>query len=98
MARILLEVAGLCKSFGALKATNDLSFTVTRNHIHALIGPNGAGKTTLVNQLSGDLLPDSGDILFNGVNVTGQKAYQRGPAGYREIISNHPYLREPDSS
>jgi branched-chain amino acid transport system ATP-binding protein len=83
MARILLEVAGLCKSFGALRATNDLSFTVTRNHIHALIGPNGAGKTTLVNQLSGDLLPDSGDIFFNGVNVTGQKAYQMALLGIR---------------
>jgi branched-chain amino acid transport system ATP-binding protein len=81
MARILLEVNGLCKSFGALKATNNLSFTVTRNHIHALIGPNGAGKTTVVNQLSGDLLPDSGDILFNGVNVTGQKAHQRARLG-----------------
>jgi len=81
MARILLEVAGLCKSFGAIQATKDLSFTVVKNHIHALIGPNGAGKTTVVNQLSGDLLPDSGDILFNGVNVTGQKAYQRARLG-----------------
>jgi len=81
MARILLEVAGLCKSFGAVKATNDLSFTIVRNHIHALIGPNGAGKTTVVNQLSGDLHPDSGDILFNGVNVTGQKAHQRARLG-----------------
>lgn len=81
MARIHLEVAGLCKSFGAIKATNDLSFTVVRNQIHALIGPNGAGKTTVVNQLSGDLFSDSGDILFNGVNVTGQKAYQRARLG-----------------
>jgi len=81
MARILLEVAGLCKSFGAVKATNDLSFTIARNHIHALIGPNGAGKTTVVNQLSGDLLPDSGDILFNGINVTGYKAHHMARLG-----------------
>lgn len=77
----ILIVTALCKSFGAVQATNDLSFTVRRNDIHALIGPNGAGKTTVVNQLSGDMLPDSGTILFNGVNITRKKAYQRAQLG-----------------
>jgi branched-chain amino acid transport system ATP-binding protein len=77
----ILTVTSLCKSFGAVQATNDLSFTVRRNDIHALIGPNGAGKTTVVNQLSGDLLPDSGTILFNGLNITRKKAYQRARLG-----------------
>jgi branched-chain amino acid transport system ATP-binding protein len=81
MTDILLQVTALCKSFGAVQATKDLSFSVTRNHIHALIGPNGAGKTTVVNQLSGDMFPDSGNILFNGTNVTGLKAYQRARLG-----------------
>ena len=81
MTEILLEVTALCKSFGALQATNNLSFSVTKNHIHALIGPNGAGKTTVVNQLSGDMLPDSGNILFNGTDVTRLKAYQRARLG-----------------
>ena len=81
MAETLLEVRALCKSFGAVQATKDLSFRVTRNHIHALIGPNGAGKTTVVNQLSGDMFPDSGNILFNGSNITRLKAYQRARLG-----------------
>jgi len=81
MTETLLQITGLCKSFGAVKATKDLSFSVTRNQIHALIGPNGAGKTTVVNQLSGDMLPDSGSILFNGVNITQLKAYQRARLG-----------------
>lgn len=77
----ILTVTALCKSFGAVRATNDLSFAVRRNDIHALIGPNGAGKTTVVNQLSGDMLPDSGTILFNGVNISRKKAYQRARLG-----------------
>jgi branched-chain amino acid transport system ATP-binding protein len=81
MTDAILTVTTLCKSFGAVQATNDLSFTVRRNDIHALIGPNGAGKTTVVNQLSGDMLPDSGTILFNGVNISRKKAHQRARLG-----------------
>ena len=81
MPETLLKVTALCKTFGAVQATNNLSFSVTKNHIHALIGPNGAGKTTVVNQLSGDILPDSGNILFNGVDITRLKAYQRARMG-----------------
>src|SRR5690606_32761080 len=62
----LLRVDGLAKAFGALRATDDLSMDVIDGEIHALIGPNGAGKTTLVNQLSGELTPDRGRILFEG--------------------------------
>lgn len=76
-----MQIRNLCKTFGAVKATNDLSFEITRNHIHALIGPNGAGKTTIVNQLSGDLLPDSGNIFFNDRNITQMKAHQRAQLG-----------------
>ncbi len=71
MADTLLEVCGLFKSFGALLATNNLSFSLTRGHIHALIGPNGAGKTTVVNQLSGDLPADSGNIHFRAATSPG---------------------------
>jgi branched-chain amino acid transport system ATP-binding protein len=81
MTETLLKVTALYKSFGAVRATNNLSFSVSRNHIHALIGPNGAGKTTVVNQLSGDMLPDSGNILFNSVDITRMKAYQRARIG-----------------
>jgi branched-chain amino acid transport system ATP-binding protein len=81
MPDTLLTVTALHKSFGAVQATNDLTFRVARNQIHALIGPNGAGKTTVVNQLSGDLLPDSGSIIFNGVDITRLRAYQRARLG-----------------
>ncbi len=81
MADTLLEVRGLNKSFGAILATNNLSLAVTRGHIHALIGPNGAGKTTLVDQLSGDMRPDSGSIHFRGRNITRWKSYRRARLG-----------------
>ncbi len=77
MTETLLQVSALCKTFGAVMATRDLSFDIHRGHIHALIGPNGAGKTTVVNQLSGDILPDSGQILFNSKDITRLKAHQR---------------------
>jgi branched-chain amino acid transport system ATP-binding protein len=81
MADTLLQVRGLYKSFGAVLATNNLSFTITRGHIHALIGPNGAGKTTMVNQLSGDLQPDAGTIHFRGRDITRLKSYRRARLG-----------------
>ncbi|KJR99108.1 MAG: branched-chain amino acid ABC transporter substrate-binding protein [Desulfobulbaceae bacterium BRH_c16a] len=81
MTESLLHISGLHKSFGALRATDDLSFTIAKGHIHALIGPNGAGKTTAVNQLSGDLLPDAGTITFKGRDITRLKTYQRARLG-----------------
>lgn len=81
MAEPLLRVSGLHKSFGAVLATNNLSLEVTRGHIHALIGPNGAGKTTAVNQLSGDLFPDSGTVHFQGRDITRMKSYRRARLG-----------------
>lgn len=81
MADNILEIHNLQKSYGALKATDDLSFSVQRGHIHALIGPNGAGKTTLVNQLTGDLFPDSGRILYGSRDVTRLADYKRARLG-----------------
>jgi len=70
MADPVLAVRHLRKSFGALKATDDVSLDLRSGEIHALIGPNGAGKTTLIHQISGSLKPDSGDITFLGQPVT----------------------------
>ena len=70
MSRAVLDVHGLNKSFGALHATQDLSFHVNAGEIHALIGPNGAGKTTLIQQIYGALKPDSGRVLLNGRDIT----------------------------
>jgi branched-chain amino acid transport system ATP-binding protein len=66
----LLEVQGLCRSFGALRAVQDVSLSVEPGERRAIIGPNGAGKTTLFNLISGELPPTAGRVLLAGVDVT----------------------------
>lgn len=77
----ILEIKGLHKTFGAIEATKNLSFSVNRGQIHALIGPNGAGKTTAVNQLTGDIFSDSGTIIYNSQDITHLKVHQRARLG-----------------
>ena len=81
MAKTVLKVDNLVKRFGGLVATDHVSLDVEQNEIHAIIGPNGAGKTTLIHQLSGMIEPDSGAILFNGVEITQLSAPSRCHAG-----------------
>ena len=73
----VLEIRGLVKTFGALRATDGVSLQVRPGEIHALIGPNGAGKTTLVAQLSGQLQPDEGEIVFMGQVINRVEAHAR---------------------
>lgn len=77
----LLIVERLQKKFSGLTATDDFSMTVPTGELHAVIGPNGAGKTTLINQLSGNLIPDSGRILFDGADITREAPEARAQAG-----------------
>jgi branched-chain amino acid transport system ATP-binding protein len=70
MAEPLLEARGLIRRFGGIIATDNLDLAVAPGEIHAVIGPNGAGKTTLVAQLSGELKPNAGTIVFAGEDVT----------------------------
>jgi branched-chain amino acid transport system ATP-binding protein len=70
MTAVLLQVQGLVKRFGGLVATDQAQLEVRTGEIHALIGPNGAGKTTLIQQLSGALVPDAGQIVFDGADIT----------------------------
>lgn len=77
----LLEVRNLHKSFGGVVATDIESFAVSAHETHAIIGPNGAGKTTLIAQLSGELPPDSGQILFAGQDITRAPPYTRSRRG-----------------
>ncbi|WP_083096483.1 ABC transporter ATP-binding protein [Pseudophaeobacter leonis] len=70
MTNPVLKVENLSKSFGALKASNDVSLDLRPGEIHALIGPNGAGKSTLIKQISGGLRPDAGRIEVLGRDVT----------------------------
>ena len=76
-----LEVHGLVKRFGGLVATDHVDLALEPGEIHAVIGPNGAGKTTLINQLSGDLLPDEGRIVFAGRDLTRAPPHERALAG-----------------
>jgi len=71
-----LEVEKLCKSFGGLKAINNLDFCVNEGEIVGIIGPNGSGKTTSLNLLTGFLKPDTGRITFRGKNITGLASYR----------------------
>ena len=77
----LLEVTGVSRSFGPVRAVDNASLTVAANSVTALIGPNGSGKTTLFNVITGQLRPDRGTVRFDGRDVTGARPaalYRRG--------------------
>ena len=81
MSGPLLEVRRLSKSFGALRASDQIDFDVTEGETHAVIGPNGAGKTTFISQISGDLRPDTGTIRFADEDITALPAHRRSRKG-----------------
>ncbi len=81
LADPLLRVENLVRSFGGIKATDNLSLDVAPGELHAIIGPNGAGKTTLISQLTGQLMPNSGAIHFAGRDVTWLPSYERSRLG-----------------
>ncbi|MGB3503202.1 MAG: ABC transporter ATP-binding protein [Mesorhizobium sp.] len=81
MAEPVLQITGLRKTFGALKATDGVDLDLRPGEIHALIGPNGAGKTTLMQQISGVLKPDTGTIRFLGRDVRDLGMAARARAG-----------------
>ena len=72
----LLDVQKITKDFGGLRANSDISFTMDKGELLGLIGPNGAGKTTLFNCISGLHPVSSGQILFDGEDITGLKAHE----------------------
>ncbi len=72
----MLQVKGVEKAFGGLRAINNCSFGVAEGSITGLIGPNGAGKTTLFNIITGHYKPDRGEILFQGQAITGLLPHQ----------------------
>ena len=71
---VVLQTRDLCKSFSGFVAVNNVSLSVKRGSIHALIGPNGAGKSTFFNLLAKSTKPSSGQILFEGTDITLQGA------------------------
>lgn len=70
----MLKVENLCKSFGGVVATSDVSIDFPKESLSAVIGPNGAGKTTFFNLISGALQPDSGRILLDGQDIVGKSS------------------------
>ncbi|MBU0747031.1 MAG: ABC transporter ATP-binding protein [Gammaproteobacteria bacterium] len=111
MANELLQLSGLNKSFGGLKAVQNVSLTVPAGSLTALIGPNGAGKTTLFALMSGFVRPDAGSVRFAGQDITSQAPHLNARLGMtrtfqivqpfaaqtvRENIAVGAHLKEPN--
>jgi ABC-type branched-subunit amino acid transport system ATPase component/ABC-type branched-subunit amino acid transport system permease subunit len=91
---VVLEIRNLSRSFGGLKAVQNVSFKLRRNEILGIIGPNGAGKTTLFNLLNGFLRPGTGEILLDGRDMSGRKPHELCEAGIgRTFQIMRPFLR-----
>ncbi len=71
----LLTVKSISKDFGGVRALNEVEISVDTGTVHAVIGPNGAGKTTLFNIITGLIRPDTGEILFNSIDITNLKPH-----------------------
>ena len=84
----LLEIRGLTKQFGGLRALGGVDFRVEPGEIVSVIGPNGAGKTTFFNTISGLYPPDSGEILFEGSDVAGLNPDQITRRGIARTFQN----------
>src|SRR4051812_7126007 len=81
MAEPLLQVEGLSKRFGGIRASDAITLDVKPGELHAVIGPNGAGKTTLIAQLSGQIAPDAGTVRFAGEDITSLAMFRRSALG-----------------
>jgi len=85
---MVLEVRGLSKYFGGLKAVDGVDISVRRGSVHALIGPNGSGKTTTLNVLSGLYKATAGTVILDGTDVTEMPPHQRAAAGLGRTFQN----------
>ena len=88
----MLEVTGLHVAYGSIKAVNDVSFSVKKGTIVTLIGPNGAGKSTILNTLSGIVPARSGQVLFNGRDITRMSAHRRVSEGIVQVPEGRQVL------
>ncbi|MEL6227512.1 MAG: ABC transporter ATP-binding protein [Pseudomonadota bacterium] len=91
----ILEVTGVNKAFGGLKALDDVNLTVREGTVHAIIGPNGAGKSTLLNAFVGRLVPDTGTVLFDGdKSLLGQKPHIINQMGVARVFQTPEIFTE----
>lgn len=96
----MLAVEGLSKSFGGVRAVDDVSLVLPKGEIRALIGPNGAGKTTLFNMLTGQLRPDAGEVRWKGERLSGLPPYavwRRGVSRTFQITATFSSLSALDN-
>lgn len=89
-----LRLEGVSRSFGALKAVDDVSISVAAGERRAVIGANGAGKTTLFNVITGDYAATSGRVRFFGEDVTAHPPYERIRAGMRRTYQSSLLFRD----
>ena len=89
-----LRLEGVSRSFGALQAVENISFSVAAGERRALIGANGAGKTTLFNVITGDYAPSAGRVRFFGEDVTAHPPYERIRAGMRRTYQSSLLFRD----
>lgn len=82
----ILSVQNINKSFGGLKALNNVNLDVTEGDVHAIIGPNGAGKSTLLNCFVGRLIPDTGSVTFDGQSMIGLQPHAINQAGISRVF------------
>ncbi|MBN2553084.1 MAG: ABC transporter ATP-binding protein [Spirochaetales bacterium] len=82
----MLSIRGVNKSFGALRALNDVSFDIEKNQVHGIIGPNGSGKTTLFNCITGHLAPEEGTIQLESEVLTGLRPHVIAGLGVRRTF------------
>jgi branched-chain amino acid transport system ATP-binding protein len=90
MTRPLLSVRGLSKSFGGLRALDEVDLDLGSGEILGVIGPNGAGKTTLFSLIAGSLVPSAGEVLLDGWSVSGRAAHRLVRGG---IVRTHQIVR-----
>jgi branched-chain amino acid transport system ATP-binding protein len=96
MTQSFLEIKGLTKNFGGLRAVNEVGFSMERDQILGLIGPNGAGKTTLLRLITGILRPDAGSVRFMGKEIVGRKTWTIINMGIACTFQNmRPFRRLP---
>ena len=84
----ILEIKNVTKSFGGVRAVDDVSFSVRERQIKALVGPNGAGKTTLFNIVTGLYRADSGDVVFKGKSLFSYRPYELINLGISRTFQN----------
>ena len=82
----ILDIQGVNKTFGGLHALSDIQLKIEAGTTHAIIGPNGAGKSTLLNCCIGKLIPDTGSVTFNGMNMIGKKPHEINHAGMVRVF------------